>query len=233
MANDNWTTDELKITILAYIEMLNKQLKEEKYSKTEYIQNIINSGVNRNNNSVRRRMYNISAIFEDIGLPIVKGYLPLRNIEERVKNEIIQIINDTNVYNDLFPPTINEIQLENYVNLIRKLNLKEIPKGIKKPIKRKQEVILYERDPRVKVFILQRANEKCELCKNVGPFKDRNGILFLEVHHLLSLSLGGEDTIYNTVAVCPNCHRELHYGVNAEDKKNILLNYLNEIYKQN
>ena len=47
------------------------------------------------------------------------------------------------------------------------------------------------------------------------------------------MGLGGEDTIYNTVAICPNCHRELHYGIEAENKKNILMEYLTEIYKQN
>jgi 5-methylcytosine-specific restriction protein A len=53
--------------------------------------------------------------------------------------------------------------------------------------------------------------------------------LFLEVHHLLSLASGGEDTVFNAVAICPNYHRELHNGINAEEKKKYLINYLNKL----
>ncbi len=34
----------------------------------------------------------------------------------------------------------------------------------------------------------------------------------LEVHHVIRLADGGSDTINNSVALCPNCHRELHFG---------------------
>lgn len=36
----------------------------------------------------------------------------------------------------------------------------------------------------------------------------------LEVHHLRRLADGGSDTVANAVALCPNCHREIHYGIN-------------------
>lgn len=29
-------------------------------------------------------------------------------------------------------------------------------------------------------------------------------------HHIIWLLGGGEDTIQNTVALCPNCHRKMH-----------------------
>ncbi|WP_444959398.1 HNH endonuclease [Microbulbifer sp. ZKSA002] len=35
---------------------------------------------------------------------------------------------------------------------------------------------------------------------------------FLEVHHLRRLADNGSVTITNAVALCPNCHREFHYG---------------------
>ena len=34
----------------------------------------------------------------------------------------------------------------------------------------------------------------------------------VEVHHLHRLADGGADEISNTVCVCPNHHRALHYG---------------------
>ena len=43
---------------------------------------------------------------------------------------------------------------------------------------------------------------------NEAPFIKENGAPFLEIHHLKRLADGGSDTISNTVAICPNCHRE-------------------------
>jgi 5-methylcytosine-specific restriction protein A len=233
MADTIWTIDELRTTVIAYIEMLNLELEGTKYNKAKYNEKIRSAGVNRSRGSIEYRMRNISAVFESIGLPIIQGYLPAKNVGEKVSKEIIEIINESNIFNALFIPTINEEELENNVEIIRKLNNKKEPKGIKNPEKKRQEVIIFARDPKVKAFVLQRSNGVCELCKNKGPFKIKDGNWFLEVHHLIFIALGGEDTIFNTVAVCPNCHRELHYGIEAENKKNYLIKYLNEIYNKN
>jgi 5-methylcytosine-specific restriction protein A len=40
---------------------------------------------------------------------------------------------------------------------------------------------------------------------------------FLESHHLIFLCDGGPDTPDNTAAVCPNCHRNLHHGIDRVD----------------
>ena len=55
-----------------------------------------------------------------------------------------------------------------------------------------------------------RAAGICQLCGQPAPFKDKDGEPFLENHHLVWLSRGGTDTIDNTVALCPNCHRKMH-----------------------
>ncbi|ENE5200869.1 HNH endonuclease [Vibrio parahaemolyticus] len=51
-----------------------------------------------------------------------------------------------------------------------------------------------------------------ELCKTEAPFTTVTGNPYLEVHHVKHLSLGGTDTVSNCVALCPNCHRALHYS---------------------
>lgn len=56
------------------------------------------------------------------------------------------------------------------------------------------------------------ANGRCEACHE-QTFRTRNGEWFLEVHHKKWLSEGGIDEIENMVALCPNCHRQEHYGV--------------------
>ena len=39
-----------------------------------------------------------------------------------------------------------------------------------------------------------------------------DGRAYLEVHHVKRLAEGGEDGPENTLALCPSCHREAHYG---------------------
>jgi 5-methylcytosine-specific restriction protein A len=71
----------------------------------------------------------------------------------------------------------------------------------------------FKRNPDVVVETLSRANGVCEKCNKNAPFlRKKDKTPYLEVHHKTMLSNGGEDTLENTIAVCPNCHRELHYG---------------------
>lgn len=71
----------------------------------------------------------------------------------------------------------------------------------------------YIRDPKVVEETLKRSNGICEKCYHDAPFKRRSdGIPYLEVHHLKPLSAGGLDNLENTIALCPNCHKEMHYG---------------------
>ena len=71
----------------------------------------------------------------------------------------------------------------------------------------------FERNPDVVAEVLHRAKGKCERCNEDAPFKRRKDHSpYLEVHHIVQLANGGEDTVGNATALCPNCHRELHYG---------------------
>lgn len=68
----------------------------------------------------------------------------------------------------------------------------------------------YERNEYVAEYAKRRANGICELCEHPAPFKNSKGFPFLETHHIIWLSEEGPDTIDNTVALCPNCHRKMH-----------------------
>lgn len=68
----------------------------------------------------------------------------------------------------------------------------------------------HQRSPYVAEHAKRRANGICQLCGNNAPFKDKAGRPYLETHHIVWLARGGEDTIENTVALCPNCHRKMH-----------------------
>ena len=67
----------------------------------------------------------------------------------------------------------------------------------------------YRRNADVIAEVLYRAYGICENRGNFAPFNKRsNGTPYLEVHHIKQLAHGGEDTIENAKALCPNCHRK-------------------------
>ena len=58
---------------------------------------------------------------------------------------------------------------------------------------------------------------QCQICGWKG-FKTRDGTEFIEAHHLNQISERCLDSLCtdNIILVCPNCHREIHYGLNVE-----------------
>jgi hypothetical protein len=76
------------------------------------------------------------------------------------------------------------------------------------------------RDAAVKAWVIRRAKGVCECCGCPAPFECPDGSGFLEVHHLRTLADGGSDTVSNAAAVCPNCHRRMHFGKDAAAMKN-------------
>lgn len=95
-----------------------------------------------------------------------------------------------------------------------KLSVQELRKRINRPTRRRQNryvlIRQYVRDENVAECVRRNANGLCELCENIAPFNRLDGQPFLEIHHIKWLSQGGEDTIKNAVALCPNCHRKMH-----------------------
>ena len=74
--------------------------------------------------------------------------------------------------------------------------------------------VVYDRNPDVVAQVLFDANGHCQECGQKAPFIRRSDKTpYLEVHHRKQLANGGEDTVANAIALCPNCHREEHYGI--------------------
>lgn len=95
----------------------------------------------------------------------------------------------------------------------RKKRLKAAPKT---PKQKAVTSITYDRNPDVVAEVLERAKGVCEQCIEDAPFlRAKDKTPYLEVHHKIPLKDGGFDTVENALAVCPNCHRELHFGCKA------------------
>ena len=76
----------------------------------------------------------------------------------------------------------------------------------------------YKRNVYVAEYAKRRAKGMCQLCDQAAPFNTPRGAPYLESHHIIWLAQGGKDTIENTVALCPNCHKKMHI-VNSETDK--------------
>lgn len=82
-----------------------------------------------------------------------------------------------------------------------------------KPNKILVKQTVFIRNQIVVAAVLYRAKGKCEKCNNNAPFlRKTDNTPFLEVHHKKTLADEGDDTFENAIALCPNCHREEHYG---------------------
>ncbi len=133
-----------------------------------------------------------------------------RELETDLSNPIYEITN---------LPTLNQIveKTEFQINKARKTSRQKRLEILSKsnPIPTKTIVCqtVFNRNPYVVAEVLDRAKGICENCRKPAPFKkDIDDKPYLEVHHIIPLAEGGNDTVENAIALCPNCHRHSHYG---------------------
>ena len=72
---------------------------------------------------------------------------------------------------------------------------------------------------KVRLEAIKRANGLCEVCYAKGRLREGN-----EVHHIVKVSNGNNDTHYdldNLIYVCTGCHRYIE-GMNAEEVLNFI-----------
>ena len=114
---------------------------------------------------------------------------------------------------------------------IRTKEVKKLPRAViqsranlssKKPGARQVKSTQFLRNEYVVEEAKLRANGICQLCKEAAPFSNKHNEPYLETHHIVWLAKGGDDSLSNTVALCPNCHRKMHI-LDLEADKKILL----------
>jgi 5-methylcytosine-specific restriction protein A len=161
-----------------------------------------------------RRMQNISAVMVDLGMQPLAGLKPQRNIgghmRPRLVRQVQQVLQPTETAPAACAPEV--------IALLVRPDLQE-PPGQSQPQSVTKQVTDHVRDAAVKAWVLKQAQGRCECCGEPAPFVTTGGQPFLEVHHVHTLAEGGADTPSNTVALCPNCHRRLHWGADANALK--------------
>ena len=94
---------------------------------------------------------------------------------------------------------------------------------------KKSSISLRQRSAEVRAYVLRRANGICECCKKGAPFKRKDGRPYLEPHHTHRLADGGPDNPEWVGGICPNCHREIHFGERGELLNTDLREYLTKV----
>ena len=136
----------------------------------------------------------------------------LFDLSKRHFDQIKDVLERMNNQDDYF------LKLEQQVKESRSLSREERQERLlnnknRIPEKVTRVVNDFSRNPDVIAEVLERANGICESCLKPAPFmRASNGTPYLEIHHKIRLADGGEDTVENAIAVCPNCHKKYHFG---------------------
>ena len=212
-----WSREELSASVVAYIEMRDLELQGKKFTKKKVYEKL-SEQFGRSPKAFEYRMQNISYVYSVLGRQWVSGLKPAKNVGANVLPIIEELISQHEG-----SVSIPQIDFEEQVSKLRRDAILPTPQGNATPSKQVKESTSFSRDPKVVAWVLRNSDGICESCKKPAPFTKPDGDFYLEVHHLKRLADGGSDRVSNAISVCPNCHRELHYGGNRD-------NVLNNLY---
>lgn len=135
-----------------------------------------------------------------------------RNSIRKLSNEAFDKIMELSGINYLDILDMSEIEFkENPIEIIENLNEKyEGYEAIKKNKIVKQYI---DRGQNVTNSLKKILGWKCQICKWEGFIKN-NKEGYIEAHHLDQIAFKNPNSLCsdNIILVCPNCHREIHYG---------------------
>jgi 5-methylcytosine-specific restriction protein A len=207
--SDGWSKEELRASVDAYVDMQRKERQGQPYTKKRYYESLA-AKFGRTEKAFEYRMQNISYVMTLLGRNWLPGLKPAKNVGVNVAADIESMIAQSEG-RQFIPVAAFEIEVREEA---KRKNLSK-PQGSLRPEISSSAITKYQRDATVKAWVLQQANGKCESCGRSAPFNGSDGLPFLEVHHVRQLADSGSDTVTNAVALCPNCHREAHYGENS------------------
>lgn len=210
-ASNRWSDEELESSVDAYLKMRTLEQSGQAFTKSVENRLLREGPLNlRSASSIEYRMQNISAVFEQLGLQRISGYMPAKNIGAGVSERIRKVLAaKPDLHAELGAATEDKPVPGKRPALPKPLLVIE-PQGILNPRQLFTVSISYARAEHVRKLVRQFANGVCEGCELPAPFAGVDGQPFLEVHHVKHLAQKGSDRITNAVALCPNCHQRCH-----------------------
>lgn len=222
----DWSAREIEAAVAAYLR-LQKELGSGKKVNRQERYRQLSAETGRTAAAIKRRMHNISHVLDLMGREGIPGLKPLSHVGAKVAKEIgaaLAMVEKREVDTRL----AFEIEVE---DRMRRGSFPR-PKGNLKPGRVPGKSGRYNRNPEVAAWVRLRAKGRCEACGLPAPFRSPKENPYLEVHHVRLLADGGSDRTENAVALCPNCHRELHYGSRKAQKKSELYDKLCDLIQE-
>lgn len=237
MAQD-WSKEELQAAVNAYAEMYKADQEGRRVNKAQMYRNL-EARFGRKDKAFERRMMNISHVVASMGGTPVRGLLPAPNIGPTVLPIIEKFVEEAGFLQKAAIQA-STTEASDTVTLDTKVALlldkwgksgADIlpPEGLATPTRREANSTSFNRCPEVKAWVIRESGYRCESCGKEAPFKREDGMPYLEVHHVVTLAEGGKDTVSNTVAVCPDCHRALHYSKDRDCRADQLYKSVNRL----
>lgn len=90
----------------------------------------------------------------------------------------------------------------------------------------------YARSRALRNYVRARADGACEGCNKKAPFMAMDGSDYLEAHHTKRRSDSGPGDRRTVIALCPNCHSRVHFGIDGDAYNEDLKQKLQELEGQ-
>lgn len=144
---------------------------------------------------------------------VEKGHAPdHRSFKKHVPEVIKYVLEQANLLGNPDDASFYEA-VRRSMQLSSEERRRRLAQAPRKPEQVKTERTEFRRNLDVIAEVLVRAAGICEKCNHPAPFlRAKDHTPYLEVHHRIRLVDGGDDTVENAVALCPNCHRQEHCG---------------------
>lgn len=221
-----WAEAELRAAVEAYLEMAQRSRVDAPLVKAPVYRGLA-SRFGRTRKAFEYRMQNISYVLTLMGRDWLPGLVPAKNVGAKVAAQIERLITELEGH-PAAPRAIEAIEVRERLKRLPAAP----PKGSVEPRASVTSVTIFARDPNVKAWVLARAGGECEACRAPAPFVTADDLPFLEVHHVRQLADKGADLVTNAVALCPNCHRRLHYGKDAHEYREKLFQLVPELTRE-
>lgn len=85
----DWSDDENDIVVLAYLDMLTRELRREPYVKAR-INEKVQHEIDRSKGSVEFKFANVSAVLREMHHPYVDGYKPRANFQDSLRDAVLR-----------------------------------------------------------------------------------------------------------------------------------------------
>lgn len=92
MARRNWSERENELTVRAYFEMLDLELRHSEFNKAERNRALLSKLDDRTRGAVELKHMNISAILRELGAPSIDGYKPLPNYQDSLASAVLDYL---------------------------------------------------------------------------------------------------------------------------------------------